>query len=161
MWRVPIPNRYTAKAKLCFCKNNKRRIIMAACHQLRWAMSALSFLIRTRIRPRRSSKTLHTSQTCKTSTGSALAGVRVTRTKRKAFLCTEAPQPSAYWRCDKLVGVDVRVLTLWSGETLLIPLTPSLLQKSWVDCLNVDKFTDHSGFTNTKLCQRALTEFMS
>jgi len=25
--RVPIPNRYTAKAKLCFCKNNKRRII--------------------------------------------------------------------------------------------------------------------------------------
>jgi hypothetical protein len=24
---VPIPNRYTAKAKLCFCKNNKRRII--------------------------------------------------------------------------------------------------------------------------------------
>ena len=27
-WRVPIPNRYTAKAKLCFCKNNKRRIIM-------------------------------------------------------------------------------------------------------------------------------------
>ena len=28
--RVPIPNRYTAKAKLCFCKNNKRRIIMVA-----------------------------------------------------------------------------------------------------------------------------------
>jgi hypothetical protein len=28
MWRVPIPNRYTAKAKLCFCKNNKRRIII-------------------------------------------------------------------------------------------------------------------------------------
>ncbi len=27
VWRVPIPNRYTAKAKLCFCKNNKRRII--------------------------------------------------------------------------------------------------------------------------------------
>ncbi len=27
--RVPIPNRYTAKAKLCFCKNNKRRIIIA------------------------------------------------------------------------------------------------------------------------------------
>ncbi len=26
--RVPIPNRYTAKAKLCFCKNNKRRIII-------------------------------------------------------------------------------------------------------------------------------------
>ena len=25
--RVLIPNRYTAKAKLCFCKNNKRRII--------------------------------------------------------------------------------------------------------------------------------------
>jgi hypothetical protein len=25
--RVPIPNRYAAKAKLCFCKNNKRRII--------------------------------------------------------------------------------------------------------------------------------------
>jgi hypothetical protein len=25
--RVPIPNRYTAKAKLCFCKNNKRSII--------------------------------------------------------------------------------------------------------------------------------------
>jgi hypothetical protein len=25
--RVQIPNRYTAKAKLCFCKNNKRRII--------------------------------------------------------------------------------------------------------------------------------------
>ncbi len=24
---VPIPNRYTAKAKLCFCKNNKRMII--------------------------------------------------------------------------------------------------------------------------------------
>ena len=30
VWRVPIPNRYTAKAKLCFCKNNKRRIIMEA-----------------------------------------------------------------------------------------------------------------------------------
>jgi hypothetical protein len=28
VWRVPIPNRYTAKAKLCFCKNNKRRIII-------------------------------------------------------------------------------------------------------------------------------------
>jgi hypothetical protein len=28
VWRVPIPNRYTAKAKLCFCKNNKRTIIM-------------------------------------------------------------------------------------------------------------------------------------
>jgi hypothetical protein len=28
--RVPIPNRYTAKAKLCFCKNNKRRIINGA-----------------------------------------------------------------------------------------------------------------------------------
>jgi hypothetical protein len=28
IWRVPIPNRYTAKAKLCFCKNNKRRIII-------------------------------------------------------------------------------------------------------------------------------------
>jgi hypothetical protein len=27
VWRVPIPNRYTAKAKLCFCKNNKRTII--------------------------------------------------------------------------------------------------------------------------------------
>ena len=27
VWRVPIPNRYTAKAKFCFCKNNKRRII--------------------------------------------------------------------------------------------------------------------------------------
>jgi hypothetical protein len=27
-WRVPIPNRYTAKAKLCFCKNNKRTIII-------------------------------------------------------------------------------------------------------------------------------------
>jgi hypothetical protein len=27
VWRVPIQNRYTAKAKLCFCKNNKRRII--------------------------------------------------------------------------------------------------------------------------------------
>ena len=26
--RVPIPNRYTAKAKFCFCKNNKRTIIM-------------------------------------------------------------------------------------------------------------------------------------
>jgi hypothetical protein len=26
--RVPIPNRYTAKAKLCFCKNNERRIII-------------------------------------------------------------------------------------------------------------------------------------
>ena len=26
--RVPIPNRYTAKAKLCFCKNNKRTIII-------------------------------------------------------------------------------------------------------------------------------------
>ncbi len=26
----PIPNRYTAKAKLCFCKNNKRRIIIKA-----------------------------------------------------------------------------------------------------------------------------------
>jgi hypothetical protein len=26
--RVPIPNRYTAKAKLCFCKNNKRSIIV-------------------------------------------------------------------------------------------------------------------------------------
>ena len=26
--RVPIPNRYTAKAKLCFCKNNKRSIII-------------------------------------------------------------------------------------------------------------------------------------
>ncbi len=26
--RVPIPNRYTAKAKLSFCKNNKRRIII-------------------------------------------------------------------------------------------------------------------------------------
>jgi hypothetical protein len=30
VWRVPIPNRYTAKAKLCFCKNNKRRIITLA-----------------------------------------------------------------------------------------------------------------------------------
>jgi hypothetical protein len=29
-WRVPIPNRYTAKAKLCFCKNNKRTIIITA-----------------------------------------------------------------------------------------------------------------------------------
>jgi hypothetical protein len=29
VWRVPIPNRYTAKSKLCFCKNNKRRIIIA------------------------------------------------------------------------------------------------------------------------------------
>jgi hypothetical protein len=29
VWRVPIPNRYTAKAKLCFCKNNKRRIIIS------------------------------------------------------------------------------------------------------------------------------------
>jgi hypothetical protein len=28
VWRVPIPNRYTAKAKLCFCKNNKRTIII-------------------------------------------------------------------------------------------------------------------------------------
>ena len=28
VWRVPIPNRYTAKAQLCFCKNNKRRIII-------------------------------------------------------------------------------------------------------------------------------------
>jgi len=27
--RVPIPNRYTAKAKLCFCKNNKRSIIIS------------------------------------------------------------------------------------------------------------------------------------
>ena len=26
--RVPNPNRYTAEAKLCFCKNNKRMIIM-------------------------------------------------------------------------------------------------------------------------------------
>jgi hypothetical protein len=26
--RVQIPNRYTAKAKFCFCKNNKRRIII-------------------------------------------------------------------------------------------------------------------------------------
>ena len=26
--RVPIPNRYTAKAKFCFCKNNKRMIII-------------------------------------------------------------------------------------------------------------------------------------
>jgi hypothetical protein len=26
--RVQIPNRYTAKAKLCFCKNNKRSIII-------------------------------------------------------------------------------------------------------------------------------------
>ena len=25
--RVPSPNRYTAEAKLCFCKNNKRMII--------------------------------------------------------------------------------------------------------------------------------------
>ena len=25
--RVPIPNRYTAKAKLCFCKNNKRMMM--------------------------------------------------------------------------------------------------------------------------------------
>jgi hypothetical protein len=33
--RVPIPNRYTAKAKLCFCKNNKRSIInMLPAHQL-------------------------------------------------------------------------------------------------------------------------------
>jgi hypothetical protein len=30
VWRVPIPNRYTAKAKLCFCKNNKRTIIILA-----------------------------------------------------------------------------------------------------------------------------------
>jgi len=30
VWRVPIPNRYTAKAKLCFCKNNKRRIIIVS-----------------------------------------------------------------------------------------------------------------------------------
>ena len=30
--RVPIPNRYTAKAKLCFCKNNKRRIIIDLNH---------------------------------------------------------------------------------------------------------------------------------
>jgi hypothetical protein len=28
VWRVPIPNRYTAKAKLCFCKNNKRTIVV-------------------------------------------------------------------------------------------------------------------------------------
>ena len=34
VWRVPIPNRYTAKAKLCFCKNNKRTIIM-----LPWQMT--------------------------------------------------------------------------------------------------------------------------
>jgi hypothetical protein len=33
--RVPIPNRYTAKAKLCFCKNNKRRIIIVLA-QLSW-----------------------------------------------------------------------------------------------------------------------------
>jgi hypothetical protein len=26
--RVPIPNRYTAKTKFCFCKNNKRKIIL-------------------------------------------------------------------------------------------------------------------------------------
>jgi len=26
--RVPSPNRYIAEAKLCFCKNNKRTIIM-------------------------------------------------------------------------------------------------------------------------------------
>jgi hypothetical protein len=32
VWRVPIPNRYTAKAKLCFCKNNKRTIIIDAIH---------------------------------------------------------------------------------------------------------------------------------
>jgi hypothetical protein len=32
--RVPIPNRYTAKAKLCFCKNNKRRIIRVVLMQL-------------------------------------------------------------------------------------------------------------------------------
>jgi hypothetical protein len=31
--RVPIPNRYTAKAKLCFCKNNKRMIGSSACLQ--------------------------------------------------------------------------------------------------------------------------------
>jgi hypothetical protein len=31
--RVPIPNRYTAKAELCFCKNNKRRIIMCLCRE--------------------------------------------------------------------------------------------------------------------------------
>ena len=33
VWRVPIPNRYTAKAKLCFCKNNKRTIIMTGVHR--------------------------------------------------------------------------------------------------------------------------------
>jgi hypothetical protein len=31
--RVPIPNRYTAKAKLCFCKNNKRRIIIRCANE--------------------------------------------------------------------------------------------------------------------------------
>jgi hypothetical protein len=31
--RVPSPNRYTAEAKLCFCKNNKRMIIKAAFKQ--------------------------------------------------------------------------------------------------------------------------------
>ena len=29
--RVPSPNRYTAEAKLCFCKNNKRMIITKRC----------------------------------------------------------------------------------------------------------------------------------
>jgi hypothetical protein len=35
---IPIPNRYTAKAKLCFCKNNKRTIIIA---QLRWSATGM------------------------------------------------------------------------------------------------------------------------
>jgi len=30
--RVPIPNKYTSKAKLCFCKNNKRMIIKIVHH---------------------------------------------------------------------------------------------------------------------------------
>jgi hypothetical protein len=45
--RVPIPNRYTAKAKLCFCKNNKRRIIMFA----RWVLPDPTVVYHRRLHP--------------------------------------------------------------------------------------------------------------
>jgi hypothetical protein len=44
--RVPIPNRYTAKAKLCFCKNNKRRIIRHIAHKFEngWEVGVIKTL---------------------------------------------------------------------------------------------------------------------
>ena len=43
--RVQSPNRYMAFARFCFCKNNKRTIIMVPCQWVMWSAMVIRHVI--------------------------------------------------------------------------------------------------------------------